>query len=260
MSRAASTIEYEWDESETQLESDYWSEARLPLPSLVFLIPLLVIYECGVLWVGGGNSEALRNGADFWMRGWLHQLGLGHLMLLPGLVVFGLMAWHYCGRYPWRFSVDTLIGMLAESLLFAFLLIVLGQLQDFVFQNWIGPETLSINVEAVAARTISFIGAGIYEEVMFRLCLLPICYGFFRMTQISVRWSAMLAIISTSLAFSLAHYVGPAPDTFAFYSFSFRALAGTFFAALFWLRGFGITVGCHAAYDLLVGILIEVQG
>jgi hypothetical protein len=44
------------------------------------------------------------------------------------------------------------------------------------------------------------------------------------------------------------------------FSFVFRATAGVFFAGLFVVRGFGITVGSHAAYDLLVGILIPAMG
>ncbi|MBC8113461.1 MAG: CPBP family intramembrane metalloprotease, partial [Candidatus Saccharimonas sp.] len=40
------------------------------------------------------------------------------------------------------------------------------------------------------------------------------------------------------------------------FSFIFRTLAGMFFAALFFLRGFGITVGTHAVYDVFVGIVL----
>jgi membrane protease YdiL (CAAX protease family) len=92
---------------------------------------------------------------------------------------------------------------------------------------------------------------------MFRLVLLPACYGLFRISQIPVRWSAVLAILATSLTFSLAHYMGAETEKFLLFSFTFRTIAGLFFAALFVFRGFGITVGCHAAYDLLVGVLLE---
>src|SRR5690606_8318038 len=95
-------------------ESDYWSEARQPLVCLVFLAPLLAAYEAGVLWMGGADPGAIRNGADYWMRGWLHGLGFTQSLLLPLLVVGGLLAWHIAGRYPWRVSLDALAGMLAE--------------------------------------------------------------------------------------------------------------------------------------------------
>ena len=66
-----------------------------------------------------------------------------------------------------------------------------------------------------------------------------------------------VAVLTTSLAFSLAHYVGPAAEAFDLFTFTFRTIAGAFFAVLFVTRGFGVAVGTHAAYDLLVGILLN---
>ncbi len=208
------------------------------------------------MWVAGGGSEIIRNGADSWMRGWLNDLGLDQPWLLPALVVAGLIIWHFAGHYPGKVSLDVLIGMFAESLLFAFVLIVVGQLTDFVFQEIQGLAIFAVNARN-ALLAVTYIGAGIYEEVLFRLCLLPLCVSFFKMAGLEKRWPSVLAIISTSLAFSLAHYVGPSGEPFQLFSFAFRALAGLFFAALFVVRGFGITVGCHAAYDLLVGLLLQ---
>lgn len=235
---------------------DYWSQTRRPLLCLVFLAPLLAIYEAGLLGLDG-DAERIRNGADAWMRSGLAQIGLAHVWLLPGLVVVGLLGWHVAGKFPWRISAETLAGMLAESLLFACLLVVLGQLQDVAFQRWTSSNSLSVATAVSDARFVALIGAGVYEEVLFRLCLLPACYGLFRLMGLTTGWAAGLAVLSTSLTFSLAHYLGPAADSFTLFSFTFRTLAGAFFAALFVLRGFGITVGCHTAYDLLVGLLLN---
>jgi membrane protease YdiL (CAAX protease family) len=120
---------------------------------------------------------------------------------------------------------------------------------------------------------VTFLGAGIYEEFLFRLCLLPIAYAAFRALMIPHRWSVGGTILVTSLVFSLAHYLGPAEDGYSlslladavarvqstrslWFSFVFRTLAGMFFSALFFLRGFGITVGAHAAYDVIVGVVL----
>ena len=46
----------------------YWSTTRRPLPCLVFVAPILLAYELGVLWLGGDSADALRTGADAWMR------------------------------------------------------------------------------------------------------------------------------------------------------------------------------------------------
>ncbi len=242
---------------------DYWWQARQPLSCFFFLLPLLIIYEAGILWYGGSDPALIRNGADYWMRGFLIDAGFEYTYLLPLLISVGLLIWHQCGKYPWRVSTITLMGMSAESLLFAFCLVVLGRMQDLIFQSWIPSPSLFIEIPASSlggasaiARMVSFVGAGVYEEVLFRLCLLPACFAIFRVFTMPAKWAAVLAVFCTSLMFAIAHYVGPSADGFSFFSFSFRLLAGLFFSALFVLRGIGITVGCHAAYDLLVGVLL----
>jgi membrane protease YdiL (CAAX protease family) len=248
-------------------EPDYWLLARRPLACLVFLLPLLAIYEAGVLWAGGENPATVRNGADAWMRSLLETAGVPFGFVLPALVVAVLMGWHVYFRHPWKVSGETLMGMFAESLLFAFALIVAGQLQNLAFEKLGNPEIpLAVRAAEVppkgmvggetAAEAITYVGAGIYEEVLFRLCLLPACFGLFRLLQLNITWSAVMAVVSTSLLFSLAHHVGPTGEAFRLFPFTFRLVAGLFFSALFVLRGFGITVGTHAAYDLLVGLLL----
>lgn len=245
---------------------DYWSLARQPLHCLLFLLPLLVVYEIGVDFVTAGAHDAARNGADHWMRTGLRRAGFQHPMLLP-IVVVGLLAvWQLVGHFRWKPSPATLFGMLAESVLFGVCLVVVGQLQDLAFRSHLGqmaqaPHSAVPLAQAGALpRVIGYVGAGVYEEVLFRLCLVPVLYGLLRVILVPRRMAIILTVAVTSLLFSAAHYIGPAADQFTMYSFVFRATAGVFFAALFVLRGFGITVGSHAAYDLLVGILIPALG
>ncbi|MDB5337637.1 MAG: amino terminal protease self-immunity [Planctomycetaceae bacterium] len=239
----------------------YWSLARSPLHCLIFLLPLLTIYEVGVLWLGGSRATFLRNGADYWMRDWLLQQGWNAQWLLPVLVIAALLAWQVLGRYPWKIRFDTLIGMGAESLLFACVLLLLGQTQDILFQQYLNPPQLAVSPTVAwgspTARMVSFVGAGIYEEVLFRLLALPLAFVALRILLVPDRLATVLAVVGTSLLFSLAHYIGPGADTFTYFSFVFRTVAGLFFAVLFVLRGFGITVGAHAVYDVLVGVLLR---
>ncbi|MEO1995573.1 MAG: CPBP family intramembrane glutamic endopeptidase [Planctomycetaceae bacterium] len=241
-------------EDNQNLIEDYWEAARRPLVSLIFLLPLLVIYEYGVLVHAAAAPELIRNGADNWMRSHLQSIGLGHALLLPAIVVAGLLIWHCIGGYSWRIERDMLLGMCAESLLFAFLLIIAGQLQDLAFQQ-LNLKTLSTG-HPDTARVITYLGAGIYEEFLFRLCLLPLMFGCLRLLRIPKLQAAVLAVLVTGIGFAAAHHVGPAAENFQLFTFTFRAVAGCFFAALFHFRGFGITVGCHAAYDLLVGVIL----
>lgn len=253
---------------------DYWVSTRRPFVCLVFLAPLLIVYELGVLWLGDGREELLRNGADAWMRSWLYAAGIQYSFALPLVVIGLLLLWNFYGDLRWKVRLETLGGMLAESLIFAVALVAIGQSSELLWHT-AGLPTASIDtaVDASAtpaemsvtddlpsprrtvARAVTFVGAGIYEEVLFRLLLLPACYSWFRLLQAGPKASAVLAVTATSLLFALAHYIGPAGDALVPYTFCFRATAGAFFAALFMARGFGITVGTHAAYDLIVGVL-----
>ena len=249
------------------VKSEYWHQSRLPWPSLVFLMPMLVAYEVGVLWVGGQNSEEIRSGADVWLRGGLDAIGLGVAWLPPLLVVLGLLVWQWVQKHPWRVSWETLAGMFAESVVFAFLLLLLGQLQSQFFSLADASNrdvldgmkltaALTPTETVVLARALGYVGAGIYEEVLFRLALLPASIAVLRQPVWLRGWATPLAVLATSLLFSAAHHAGPSGEPFDLFRFCFRTLAGGIFAALFVLRGFGITACSHALYDLLVGVLL----
>ena len=230
-----------------QLAEGYWVESRRPLASLVFIAPLLIAYELGVVWLG------VQNGADAFMRRLLNVLGFSHHFLLPVLMVGILLGWHYLSRQPWRLSGGTISGMAAESILLAICLRVILFLQDAMFAAMAAPVELSIGGKFKDA--VGFLGAGIYEELLFRLILLSlVAWGLLRAGM--KPWAGMIvAALLTSLLFAAAHYVGGSGDEFQFQwrSFIFRFLAGVFFSMVFVYRGFGIAAGSHAAYDLLVG-------
>lgn len=242
--------------------SDYWSEARRPLSCLLFLMPWIATYEAGVMMLADSKPDRIRNGADYWMRSLLNHIGLQQVLLLPLLVIGVLLTWHLVRRHPWTVRLDTQLGMLAESFLLAVALIVVGQVHQLLFVNLQPLEEATADGRLLAlatgdlTRAISFIGAGVYEEVMFRLLLVPAVFFLFRILECPPKFAAAMSAIITAFLFALAHHVGPAADAFNLFVFSFRVAAGTFFAAVFFLRGFGITVGCHAAYDLLVGVFL----
>ena len=236
---------------------EYWQLARRPLNCLMFLAPLLAVYEIGV-WRFGADGDRFRNGADYWMRAALRLAGLEYAWALPMFVIGYLILRQVAGRHRWQVSAPALLGMLAESLLFGICLIVLGELQELAFRRHLPSSFLSISLSNGGSlpQVVGYVGAGIYEEVLFRLCLFPLTYAVLRLLLLSRGPAILLSVIATSTLFAVAHYVGPAADAWSLYGFTFRALAGGFFAMLYVVRGFGVTVGTHAAYDLLVGILL----
>jgi membrane protease YdiL (CAAX protease family) len=103
---------------------------------------------------------------------------------------------------------------------------------------------------------VTYVGAGIYEEVMFRLGLYGLLRSVFAIAQVPARTAFVLAAVTAATLFAAAHHIGPHGEPVDGFNFLFRVLAGLYFTALYQLRGFGIAVGAHACYDVLVGIQI----
>jgi len=244
-----------------QWAREYWRQTRRPLASLAFILPLLVLYEGGVVLLG---SQAVRNGADVWLRQLLDLMGLGQYFVLPALTVAVLLAWHHITRDRWQLSAAVLYVMFAECAVFGLLLLGVGKLQGVVVQAMPGSREIAEQMFAAVAlpwgtasmigRLLGFVGAGVYEEMLFRLLLLPpvsVCaqrLGAQRGLRIG------LAVVLTSVVFSAAHYLGPHGEAFDAFTFWFRFTAGGFFALLFVYRGFGVAAGTHTMYDIFVSL------
>ncbi len=248
-----------WGEPSPIETSDrsYWRTTRRPLPSLAFILPLLLAYEAGVIWLGGGSADTLRAGADAWVRHGLAAFGLTDRWFLPIGLIAGLLAWQAVDRRDWRFHPAVLWGMAVESLLLAVALVGLSKLVDLGFSRLEGPSLLAAsgNARHPFAPVVGFLGAGLYEEALFRLALIPLLYKGLRLILVPRLLACTLAITASSLVFSLAHHAGAPGEAFTWFAFIFRWLAGVFFAWVFVVRGFGVAVGTHTAYDLLVGWL-----
>ncbi len=230
--------------------NDYWSQSRRPLASLFFAAPLLVIYELGLICLG---PNAPRNGADDWLRQTLNLLGFNAYFLLPILTVGILVGWHHVLRQPWRVSRKVFYGMTGECFILA---VSLWLFWDVLYRFLLPAvvHTVGLSIGNFLGTIISYLGAGIYEELLFRLILLNLGIGVLAWMRAGSRASVIGGIVLTSLLFSAAHYVGPCGDEFGWRTFFFRFLAGVLFAILFRYRGFGIAVGTHAFYNVLVGL------
>lgn len=247
------------------LSEEYWRESQLPLAGLMFISPLLIIYELGVLILG---PEAVRNGAEVWMRQLLLAIGIGQYFVLPFLTAAILLLAHYFSRGPWYIRSVTLWGMAVESVLLAAVLRLLLGLQANFFSCLAGSvaptappgfvwaqSTVPSHATELAARAVAYVGAGVYEELVFRLILLTaIAFGF-KTLAVPSRLANLLGVGLSSLIFAAAHHVGPMGEPFTVFNLVFRVLAGIFFGTLFLYRGFGIAAGSHAVYDLLVGLM-----
>src|ERR1051326_4676536 len=237
---------------------DYIQGTRHPWPSLFFLLPLLVAYEAGVLWLGGTHPESLRNGADSWLRNGLDSVGLYHLYWPPLLIALIFMIWSLARLNDRPAGMTSLFtGRVVESIVFALALWWFGRALQPIMDQFGIELTMSIPPHQALGQVISFVGAGLYEEILFRLGLFTALIWFCRCLWMPAHVDSTLATIISGALFSYAHHLPPNGEPFNDYVFLFRMAAGIYFAAVYRLRGFGVAVGTHALYDVLVGVVLE---
>src|SRR5262249_37905026 len=118
----------------------YRRATRHPFPCLLFLVPLLAAYEVGVVWVGGTQADALRNGADTWLRWALDSFGLHQLYWAPALlaVVFVIGSLARLDDQP-NDLLGVCLGMAIESVVFG--------LGLWGLSRGLGPLLETFNVE-----------------------------------------------------------------------------------------------------------------
>jgi hypothetical protein len=101
---------------------------------------------------------------------------------------------------------------------------------------------------------IMSLGAGLYEEVAFRVVLFgggALLIRFLVGTGPRVPLTAVWGV-AAALLFSGWHYVGPMGDTFDAQTFAFRAVCGLVLTAVYAWRGFASAVWTHAVYDIWI--------
>jgi membrane protease YdiL (CAAX protease family) len=225
----------------------YFQGSRDLFTSLVLVMPLFFAYQIGVLMTGG-----LRNGVDFvttflfiaFDGNILAYLGFNALVLLTFLVMLAKLRdkGHFHPRYlPWMLVESTVLALLFGTVVVALIRTIgLGEL-----------------LAAGGGRPMGFIdkivmsmGAGLYEELVFRLFLMGgMFWALTKPLGMGRVPAALLAVVASSIIFSAAHHLA---EPFTISAFTFRIFAGVLFAVIFHVRGFAIAAYTHAFYDVWV--------
>ena len=231
-------------------EHSYLSESERPLTSLLFLLPLILAYEIGTRYLMSGSREGHPQQIIAFVM-MLRFFGLFGATgsYLPALAVISvLLSWHLARKDPWVARVDVLARMLLESVLLALPVLVMG----FVLRHYL---PLAASESQAGDLVILSLGAGVYEELLFRLALLNVLslllHNFLELRGL---WVNVLMVVASGVLFSAYHRLGD-PHALSPQPFTFRALAGIYFALLFLARGFGITAASHAIYDVMIVML-----
>ena len=235
----------------------YWHNSRTPRYSLTFALPLFVLYELLAAALSGA-SGGVRNGADVMLKSpFIAALGSrGPLVFVTILAAICAVAVYRDVKKHGTVLPATFVVMFAESIVLAMAFgvvvgIVTAQLVSPLHRLALAPQSLG-----VPATVMVSLGAGLYEELLFRVILVgALLWGSRRVLGWGPVASGMLATTAGAIIFSAFHYVGPYGDPFTVSSFTFRAVAGLAFSALYVLRGFGITAWTHALYDIMLVLL-----
>lgn len=243
----------------------YWRAARAPRYSLTFAFPLLVAYEVLAFTLTHDAITGVRNGADVLLKSVFVLVGGRN-----GLIVFGALLVGTGAALVWRDRRRSgpiegrIFGlMLLESTCYALVFgLVVGTLTGLLLHPFhsaaatvgsaggtgVGPAGLGLSTQLMIS-----LGAGIYEELLFRVLIVgALSWVARRAFGWTTGASGVFATIFGALTFSAFHYVGPYGDCLDLASFTFRAVAGVLFSALYLLRGFGITAWTHALYDVFL--------
>ena len=276
-------------------QDSYLERTSRPISAAIFLLPFIVLYEFGTFHINTDvlNQSQVRVVAFVWLQELLESLGYGGKFAWaapPLAVVVILMALQITSGKQWRFRLGDILPMAAECILLAVPLIVL----TLCLSSWTAPRADEGRFDSAAIETraapssegfaatygpppalaakgdidgsgrsrwaniVTGIGAGIYEELVFRLILICILMLLFQdILRLPYKNSIVLAVVISAALFSAHHHIDfrsgqpNDADPFNLTEFVFRTVAGIYFAALFAVRGFGITAGTHAFYNII---------
>lgn len=226
----------------------YLKQSRDLLTSLVLILPLFVAYQIGVLTTGG-----VRNGVDFMTDALLLLTGrdLSLYLAVNALLLVVLLALIAGLRGRGSFHPRIFPWVLIESSVYAlFFGAAVGALA-----NLLGLSGLLAAGTATNKLVLS-IGAGLYEELVFRLFLMGGLFAVGTRLLGLPRWAAAAAaLLISSFLFSAVHHMGSLGEPFTVEAFTYRFLAGLLLAGIFYFRGLAVAVYTHALYDVLVMVV-----
>ncbi len=224
----------------------YLHRSQAPLTCLLFVSPMVVLYELGtrLFATDPWHHQELRIVAFLKLQQFFTFFGASQ-QYLPALSVASiLLAWHMVRHDPWKLELGVAVAMVFESLLLCLPLFIIGAMVDRLIP-------LHTGVGSGPARLIFPLGAGVYEELVFRLigftAFSILLVDFLHMNK---KYATPLIVCICAILFALHHCWG-INERFNWHDMLFRTGAGIYFGIIFLCRGYGVTAGTHATYDIV---------
>lgn len=233
-------------------ERSYFNVTRSPAAGLLFALPLLAVYEAGVLLMRSDFNAAavfIKMPISWLQRNPVEILGADVLLFInAGVIAVVLLAAWRVGKLG-ALHGGTFFGMFLESCLYAMLL---GPLALAPITGGLHFARFAPQLDRLPLKLVISAGAGFYEEAFFRFLLLgAIFYLAKELGKLHPFTAGALALVVSGALFSAAHFLMPG-ETAELGAFIYRLSAGMILGVIFLVRGFGIAAWTHAIFDFCV--------
>jgi membrane protease YdiL (CAAX protease family) len=225
--------------------SGYFAWSRDPAVGLFAVLPLWLLYE-GLRLI---LTPADRNGAELLLLREVDRMGWhGLLVLRLAFALLTLLAARSLLRreIPWLRVVAVLA---LEGAIYG---LMLGPTATVMTSSAVRLLDMGAVPGSLTANLVGSLGAGIFEELVFRLGLMSalVWIGMRAVRAWSMpSWIAgAFAIVVSALVFSWFHHL--CGEKYDFDRFMFRTMAGVLLGLLMWARGYGVCVYTHTVYNV----------
>tara|TARA_A100001011_G_scaffold202506_1_gene210885 strand:- start:32415 stop:33047 length:633 start_codon:yes stop_codon:yes gene_type:complete len=201
-----------------------------------------------VLFLSRNEVSTLRNGADILLRQFMSLFGdIGLYIISTSFFLIFLIIFLLQKKNINETSIKSkyLLFMLFEGLIWGIVL--------YFFMLFSQTLLMFPTSKELISQIILSIGAGLYEELVFRVLLIMFLT---KLIKIIFLWNYLICLLVSmtlsAIVFSYFHFLGPYGDPLSFSVFIYRFLGGFFLGFLYILRGFGITAYAHINYNLII--------
>ncbi len=234
----------------------YFSDTKNLLYSFLISLPLFLAYELLILISQPEASQIVRISVDSWFKSVFSLLGVNAVSITLLIVaLFGMFILYKEREQLRELRFKYFPIMIGESTIYAILVTLVATF--FVSMVFAFSANDPISSLTGLQKFALSLGAGLYEELFFRVILVSVLILVFQKVFNNKNWAAITAaVILSAFLFSMVHYVGSMGDPFTLSSFTYRFFFGLMLNGIYVWRGFGIAAWTHALYDLMVLFII----
>ena len=226
----------------------YFNYSKSVITSFLFIFPLFILYELIAFFKFNSSDFVIRNTADIIFRDIIRYFTDNILLVQFFLIMLFFIYSIYSSteRSSYKFKIKYMPLIYMEGYIYGFLLV-------FILNGFDVFDKISyLFYEDYILSFYLCLGAGIWEEILFRFILFNILLYLLSFIIDKNLIVLLLSIFISSSVFSLFHYIGSFGDVFTLYSFIIRFVGGVYLSIVYYYRGLGIAMFTHFIYDFIL--------